>query len=158
MKRQSKSSTNLATIQSEEDILREKVSSYLVCFINECPLRGHCLRYEVGRYASTLPMAQTSVNPLHPKMGTEDCPMYREHRRVMMKWGLTRFYYDMPGRIEHAIRGYLIAAFGRKIYFEMRKGERLITPEQQQVIADACRHYGWTGDLVYDGEQEEYEW
>ena len=158
MKRQSKSSTNLVTIQSEEDIFREKVSSYLVCFINECPLRSHCLRYEVGRYASTLPMAQTSVNPLHPKMGTADCPMFREHRRVLMKRGLTHFYYDMPRRTERAIRSYLIAAFGRKIYFEMRKGERLITPEQQQVIADVCRQYGWQGDLVYDGEQEGYEW
>lgn len=158
MKRQSKSSANLATIQSEEDIFREKASSYLVCFINECPLRSHCLRYEVGQYASSLPMAQQSVNPRHPKMGTKDCPMFREHQRVLMKKGFTRFYYDMPGRVEHAIRGYLIAAFGRKIYFEMRKGERLISPEQQRVIANACRECGWTGDLVYDGEQEEYDW
>lgn len=48
--------------------------------------------------------------------------MFREHQRVLMKKGFTRFYYDMPGRLEHAIRSYLIAAFGRKIYFEMRKG------------------------------------
>ena len=38
----------------------------------------------------------------------------------------------------------------------MRKGLRLISPEDQEVIAAVCRSHGWNGPLVYDGEQEEH--
>ena len=40
--------------------------------------------------------------------------------------------------------------------FEMRKGLRLISPEDQEIIAAVCRSHGWNGPLVYDGEQEEH--
>ena len=40
--------------------------------------------------------------------------------------------------------------------FEMCKGLRLISPEDQEVIATVCRSHGWNGPLVYDGEQEEH--
>ena len=40
----------------------------------------------------------------------------------------------------------------------MRKGIRLITPEQQEIIAESCRSYGWNGPQVYDGEEEDWLW
>ena len=84
--------------------------------------------------------------------------MYREKRRVMMKRGLTRFYLEMPGRKEHLIRNLLILWWGRKQYFEARKGERLITPEMQDNVVEACRRCEWTGPIVYDGEEESWWW
>ena len=42
--------------------------------------------------------------------------------------------------------------------YEVRKGERLITPEMQEDVEDACRHHGWTGPFVYDGEEEDWLW
>ena len=71
---------------------------------------------------------------------------------------LHKMYYDMPGRMEKDIRWALISAFGRRQYFEMRKGDRLITPERQQQILDTCRRFGWQGPIIYDGEQEEWDW
>ena len=76
----------------------------------------------------------------------------------------------MPGRMESQIRHHLILTWGRKKYFEMRRGEpggdkkyfemrrgdRLITPKQQQDIIEVCRHHGWSGPIVYDGEQEDW--
>lgn len=40
--------------------------------------------------------------------------------------------------------------------YEMLKGLRLISPEDQEIIAAVCRSHGWNGPLVYDGEQEEH--
>ena len=40
--------------------------------------------------------------------------------------------------------------------FEIRKGLRLISPKDQEVIAAACRSHGWNDPLVYDGEQEDW--
>ena len=64
----------------------------------------------------------------------------------------------MPGRVEHNIRQELIWHFGRTQYFEMRNGKRLISPEDQEVIAAVCRSNGWNGPFVYDGEQEDWTW
>jgi hypothetical protein len=75
-----------------------------------------------------------------------------------MKKGMTRFYLDMPGRMEHNIRQELIYTFGRTQYFEMRNGKRLISPEDQEVIAAVCRSHGWDGPFVYDGEEEDWLW
>lgn len=156
-RRSSKPKTD-ATPKTEADIFREKVPSYLVCFIDTCPLHEQCLRWLVGCHADTAPLSHVAVNPRNPKMGREDCPMYREKKRVVMKRGLTQMYHEMPGYMEHDIRHALIHLFTRKAYFQMRRGDRLITPAEQQQIADTCRRHGWTAPIVYDAEEEAYYW
>jgi hypothetical protein len=144
--------------QLQEEAFRAKVDHYLLCFIESCPVREQCLRWLVGRYADPTRLIQKTINPLNPKMGGENCIMFRKNQRVMMKRGLTHLYHEMPGYMEHRIRLLLIHIWGRKQYFEMRRGDRLITPEQQQDVVDCCRHHGWTGPIVYDGEVEDWDW
>lgn len=143
---------------SQEDIFREKSHHYLVCFIESCPMREQCLRWLVGQYADPMPRAQNGINPRNPKMGGRQCEMFRKNQRVVMKCGFTNLYHEMPGYMEHDIRSQLIATFGRKKYFEMRRGDRLITPAQQETIATICRLNGWQGPLIYDDEQEDWLW
>ena len=143
---------------SQETAFREKANHYLVCFSESCSLRQRCLRWLVGQYADTTPMALNAVNPRNPKIGGEHCEMFRQNRRVIMKCGLTQLYLDMPGRVEFRIRQLLIQMWGRKKYFEIRRGDRLITPEMQEDITTACRYHGWTGPIVYDGEEESWLW
>ena len=143
---------------SQEEVFREKTHNYLVCFIESCPLKEQCLRWLVGQYADTMPFAQNSINPRNPQIGGEQCAKFRPNIRVVKKQGMTNFYYDMPGHMEHSIRQELIYAFGRTQYFEMRKGLRLISPDDQEVIAAVCRSHGWDGPFVYDGEQEDWLW
>jgi hypothetical protein len=142
----------------QEETFRAKVDHYLVCFMDDCPLHEQCLRWQVGQYVNANLPAYNAVNPRNPKNGGEECVMYRPSRRVLMKRGFTNMYHEMPGYMEHRIRKALIKEFGHKRYFEMRKGDRLVTPEQQQLITATCRHYGWQGTIVYDGEQEEWAW
>lgn len=149
---------NLLATPSQEEAFREKVHHYLVCFIDSCPLREQCLRWLVGQYAPTLPYAYNAINPRNPKIGGGQCEMFRKNQRVVMKRGLTHLYDDMPGLMERRIRGLLIQWWGRKKYFEVRKGLRLITPEMQQDIEDACHHHGWQGPINYDGEEESWLW
>lgn len=144
--------------KEEEKAFREKVGNYLVCFGDHCPLHEQCLRWLVGQYVDTSLPAYTAVNPRNPQNGGEHCQEFRKKERVMMKRGLTQLYHEMPGYMEHRIRLLLQMIWGRKRYFEMRKGDRLINPEQQQDVIDACHHHGWTGPIVYDGEIEDWNW
>ena len=144
--------------QREADVLREKANHYLICFLDRCPLRDRCLRYLVGQHASSEPWAHTSINPLHAGVQTAECAMFRPNVRVVKKKGMMHFYHDMPGYMENNIRQALIRLFKRTYYFEMRRGDRLITPEQQQQIEQVCRRHGWQGELNYDGEEEDWAW
>ena len=153
-----KNKINDVVSKAEADIMREKVSGYLVCFIDGCPLHKTCLRWVVGQYANQQTIAYTAINPRNPMMGNDSCPKYREMVRVKMKRGMTQFYHEMPGFMERDIRNSLIAHFGRTRYFQMRKGEQLITPEDQQFIAQVCQKHGWTAPLIYDGEDEDWLW
>lgn len=144
--------------QLQEEAFREKEAHYLVCFIDTCPLREQCLRWLVGQYVSTTPLAYKSVSPRNPQTGDEHCVMFRKNQRAMMKRGMTKLYHEMPAYQEHRIRGMLIMMWGRKRYFEMRRGDRLITPAQQDDVEYACRYHGWQGPIVYDGEEEDWLW
>jgi UDP-N-acetylglucosamine transferase subunit ALG13 len=99
-----------------------------------------------------------SMNPRNPNVGGEKCEKFRPNERTVMKKGMTHFYVDMPASVEKAIRQALIMQFGRTQYFEMRNGKRLITPSDQELIADICHDYGWNGPFVYDGEEEDWLW
>ena len=69
-----------------------------------------------------------------------------------------RLYHEMPTYMERAIRQHLIRLWGRRQYFDTRRGDRLITPQRQQEVIDACRLHGWQGPVVFDGEQEDWDW
>ena len=144
--------------QQQEEAFRQKADHYLLCFIEHCPLRENCLRWLVAQYYDPSLMVQTSINPLNPEVGGEHCTQFRKNERIKMKRGLTHLYHEMPGYLERTIRQQLINTWGRKAYFEIRKGDRLITPEQQNDVLRICRRNGWTGHIVYDGEQEEWAW
>lgn len=144
--------------RTQEEVFREKADHYIVCFLDHCPLHDQCLRWRVGRYADTTRVVFSSVNARNPKFANEHCDMFRPNNRAVMKRGFIHMYHEMPGYMERNIRRMLINLFGRKQYFEMRRGDRLITPEQQQQIQNTCRANGWQGSIVYDGEQEDWLW
>jgi hypothetical protein len=143
---------------SQEEAFRGRTHHYLMCFIDSCPLKDRCLHWLVGQYGDPQPWALMSMNPRNPKVGGEKCEKFRPNERTVMKKGMTHFYVDMPARVEKAIRQALIMQFGRTQYFEMRNGKRLITPSDQELIADICHDYGWNGPFVYDGEEEDWLW
>lgn len=142
----------------QQEAFRRKVNHYNVCLIDHCPLHGQCLHWLVGQYVeSSLPMC-TSMNPRYPNMGTEQCEFFRKNQRVVMKRGLMHLYHDMPGYMEKGIRRQLISMWGHKKYYEVRKGERLITPDMQEDVVFACRHHGWQGPIIFDGEDADWDW
>ena len=158
MKTEKELNTTAELQEEEEEAFRKKANHYLVCFIDSCPLHGQCLRWLTGQYINPKLPAYNAINPRNPENGCDHCPMFRKKQRVMMKRGMTNLYHEMPGYMEHQIRHSLISQWGRRNYFEMRRGDRLITPEQQQDVLNTCREFGWKGPIVFDGEQEDWYW
>lgn len=143
---------------NQEERFRAKAPHYLKCFIDGCPRHDRCLRWLVGRYASTTDVSVVSVNPMHSDVKGGQCPMFREQVLASHARGMMGFFEGMTSRQEHNIRQRLIARFTRKGFYALRKGDELITPRMQQDIARVCQDEGWTGTPQFDGWEEDYLW
>ena len=130
---------------TEKEIFSHKAPNYLLCFINECPRRATCLRW-------------LSVNPMHPEVKANKCALYREKKHVRYAKGMMHFYDEMTRSQEIGIKHRLIVHYGRRQYYEYRRGERLISPEMQAFIGQVCKEHGYTKEPHYDGWQDDYAW
>ena len=143
---------------TEKEVFSHKAPNYLLCFINECPRRATCLRWLVGQELQSNDYNILSVNPMHPEVKANKCALYREKKHVRYAKGMMHFYNEMTRSQEIGIKHRLIVHYGRRQYYEYRRGERLISPEMQAFIGQVCKEHGYTKEPLYDGWQEDYAW
>ena len=143
---------------TEKEIFSHKAPNYLLCFINECPRRATCLRWLVGQELQSNEYNILSVNPMHPEVKANKCALYREKKHVRYAKGMMHFYDEMTRSQEVGIKHRLIVHYGRRQYYEYRRGERLISPEMQAFIGQVCKEHGYTKEPHYDGWQDDYAW
>ena len=136
---------------TEKEIFSHKAPNYLLCFINECPRRATCLRWLVGQELQSNDYNILSVNPMHPEVKANKCALYREKKHVRYAKGMMHFYDEMTRSQEVGIKHRLIVHYGRRQYYEYRRGERLISPEMQAFIGQVCKEHGYTKEPHYDG-------
>ena len=144
----------------DEALLSEKAAEgYVVWYKADCSHCEECLHYLVGQHGQTLSRVVKAVNQQNTDIQAGHCPMYKYAGKQRMARGMTHLLTsDMPGRVEKDIRHQLFMYFGRTNYYEYRKGERLISPEQQQEIANIFQACGWNEPPQFDAFVEDYAW
>lgn len=146
------------TQKTREEIFAEKADNYPACFSETCPLREHCLHRILTSYKPKDRIYITCVNLQNPQMQGKDCPQFRKDEPIRMPVGLAAIYYDMPGRMERAIKNHLINVYSRKRYYEYHNGTRPLTPEVERYVRQTIKTYGWTKEPQFGGYVEEYLW
>ena len=91
-------------------------------------------------------------------MQREGCPLFSKDEPIRMPVGLFPIYYDMPGRMERAIKNHLIHVYSRKRYYEYHNGTRPMTPDVERYVRQTLKAYGWTQEPTFHGYVEEYLW
>lgn len=146
-------------IKTREELFAEKASkSYAICYSETCPLRTHCLRWQLRTYTPKDLRMTTSVNLNNPSMQTDHCPVYRDDQPVRMPLGISMIYYDLPQRIARPLKQHLIQHFNRKRYYEYHSGYRPVPPDHVQYILKTVASYGWTQPVEFNSYVEEYLW
>ncbi len=143
---------------TNEEQMKEKAKTYLVCFNSGCAQREHCLRWLVSHHVPVDQKFITCINPNYAARISAACPYYRDCKPVRIPKGMIHFYDKMPSLTERAIKAELIARFTRVGYYKLRNGKRQITPEIESEIIKVCASHGWTGPLVFDEYVEEMLW
>ena len=146
------------TPKTREEVFAAKAKSYGVCYSDYCPLREHCLHSILVSYVPADRLYVNSVNLGNPEVQRESCPLFSKDESVRMPVGLSAIYYDMPGRIERAVKNHLISVFSRKRYYEYHNGTRPLPPEAEAYVRRTLQNYGWTEEPTFAGYVEDFLW
>lgn len=129
-----------------------------------CPRAPQCLRAIAYRQltATETPAKPGPIRIVHPACvanAADGCEYYRDSTPVRFARGMTKLFDEIPHRLEADIRRRIMACFScRSYYFQSRKGERLITPKEQQDIANVFRRAGLKAEPEFDNYVEETYW
>ena len=145
-------------MNEEEKLFAEKARNYVVCMVSDCALSDHCLRHRLSQYVPTSKHLVTCINPRWEKRRADQCSQYRDDRKVRMAVGMMHMLDRLPALVVLPVRKALIAQFSRTGYYAMRKGERLITPADQELITEVFRSHGIDEAPQYDGFVDDYWW
>lgn len=136
---------------------------YAYCFAGKdtCPKAATCLRAIAARLLTESqeqqPQTINTVNAIYLEQlaAPASCPLYRSSEPLRYARGMTRLFDELPVKQASTIRFRVMACFSCERYFyHSRKGDRLISPEEQRKIANVFRAAG----LGFTPQFDNYEY
>lgn len=114
---------------------------YLMCFNHECTTCGECLRYAVGQQVAQKRKWGLTVFPSAIQEGK--CEYFQKNGPVQLAYGFSKVYADIPKHLRSSLRQDITGYLGSVgTYYRYDKGERKLSPEQQEVIMGYIAEYG----------------
>lgn len=145
--------------------LQDIPKDYIHCpaTADSCPRADTCLRALAARVladsGSDTPNVIPTLNPNYALHPPKDCTFYRSSAPVRFARGMKRLFDDVPMRQGKLVRRRVMACFSCESYFyQSRKGERLITPAEQEAIARVFRSAGLSITPVFDSYENGIGW
>ena len=130
-------------------------SWYVLCTNNDCPMQAECLRHLAAQNAPDNLEISTCVMPRTLKNGY--CRWFDKITIDVWAAGFDHLYDRVMKKdytsMRKAITRYL---HGCKFYYEYTRGERALSPEQQQWIRNYVRSNGYEWEVEYDRYFEDY--
>lgn len=132
-------------------------SWYVLCTNGLCPFQGSCLRYQVAAWAPESMETATCVMPKVLKDGK--CRWYDRRKVVVWASGFAHLYDCVMKKDYTSMRkGITSYLHGPKTYYEYMRGERPLSPEQQQWIQEFVKSFGYEWEVPFDRYFEAYEY
>lgn len=136
----------------------EVPTSYTLCIKSDCPKAAMCLRYKATQMIPADVMKWSILSPAYLAQIEGECPHYRSAEKVKYARGFVRMIRTLPVNISEMVAHKLIARFGRNAYYDMRKGKRVISPTEQEVIIAVVAECGAQQEVVFDSYEENFQW
>ena len=132
-------------------LLQDVPDGYEYCFAGngKCPKASSCLRAIAAQLLSESegpqPQSVRAVNPFYvgSLSGSSTCARYRSSEQLHYARGMTRLFDEVPTKLLFTVRHRVMGCFScERYYYHCRKGERPISPEEQQRIARVFKAVG----------------
>ncbi len=147
--------------------LQNVPTGYEYCFAgnNKCPKAATCLRAIAAQllFDSEEEQPQTlyAVNPYYVDRLSDlsSCPRYRSNKPLHYARGMSHLFDEIPLKQVSTVRLRVMGCFScERYYYHCRKGERLITPEEQQRIVRVFKASGIETQPKFDSYEYGLAW
>lgn len=132
--------------------------NYPACINQQCPKADHCLRQLAEQSLPDTVEFWSYARPKQVASPDYDCPFYRSNKKVRYAKGVLKTFSDLSNKQIQAIRRHLTDHFCERTYYRIRKGERVLSPSEQEFLKDVFRQCGITAPLEFDAYFEDFEW
>ena len=129
---------------------------YPFCIVTDCPVGEHCLRLKAGKMLGKTDKIVKVVNP-RLTQPSEQCEFYRFDEPQVFARGFAAMKEEMLPRQYKVFMKRLQEHFGRTGYFERRRGDRLCSPNDIQVVEAVLKDLGLS-HLGFDAYEQHYNW
>jgi len=134
-------------------------SWYVLCTNSLCPFQGKCLRFQAARYAPENVEISVCVLPRVLNEKENKCRWFDKIQIVIMAAGFKHLYDRVMKKDYTTMRkGITEYLHGTKTYYQYMRGERHLTPEQQQWINDYVCSFGYDWKVDFDMYFESYNY
>ncbi len=133
-------------------------NNYTLCLKSDCPKAATCLRYAATEMMPAEVQRWNIISPAYLAQIEGECPMYRSAEKVQYARGFVRMMSALTVKQAHAVKENIVATFGMNMYYRMRRGERLITPTEQEEIYALLEKQGVSERPEFDAYVEDYLW
>ena len=130
--------------------------SWYNCFNSACPKAGECMHFMTGK---NVPADVTLGNAIYPNACKNgECRFFKQIRMMRGAYGFNTMLNDLKRKDEELLRGMITDYLGSNTtYYKFNRGEKLLTPEQQEWILALFRKYNYTGDKEFEGYRYIYD-
>ena len=131
---------------------------YPLCLNGQCPKAATCLRQLAMQSMPTEKDYWKIISPKRLATVKGECPFYRSSQKARYAKGFMNMLNSLPYNKRGIAIANLIAGFGQRTYYRARKGERLLTPDEQQAVLNIIKRHNATTSQEFDGYEEDYLW
>jgi len=121
--------------------LKDLPYRFAMCSRVDCEVCDHCLHHLAYKEVTEKLWTIDMVNPLRVKP-TAKCEYFRTDEPATYAKGFLNMQQEMLPRQYSKFSARLIGEFGRTGYFERRRGARLCTPSEIEVIRNVLKEMG----------------
>lgn len=132
-------------------------AKYAVCQFADCPQARNCL-HQIACHS--LMDSEKFLNLINPKLCTRDaqCRFFRNSAPTLFAFGFKNMKEHMLPQQYVAFKEMLTERFGHTLFYERRRGDIPLTPEEQELIRQALQQVGVTEKLEFDRYEENLNW
>lgn len=146
--------TQMATTKTDGTV----PTNYTLCIKSDCLKAATCLRHRATQMMQADVQRWNILSPAYLAQTEGECPHYRSAEKVKYARGFVRMMSALTVKQAHVVKDSIVATFGMNMYYRMRRGERLITPTEQEAIYQMLEQQGITTRPEFDAYIEDYLW
>lgn len=132
-------------------------NGYAICQMENCPCAQNCLHQIAYKPLTERDRFLQLINPKFCAPG-EQCPHFRDATPVLFACGFKGIQEQITTKQYTAFMKTLKEKFGHNPYYERRRGDYPLTPEEQELILQTLKNVGVAEELKFDRYFESTKW